>query len=67
MASSCLPPRPINAYVIEHSQGLILFDTGQDRASVVNDTYFHGGLSGLTAVSRTSAEPTTPVVTSVTT
>jgi glyoxylase-like metal-dependent hydrolase (beta-lactamase superfamily II) len=28
------PPRPINAYIIEHAKGLILFDTGQDRASV---------------------------------
>src|SRR5512141_2127592 len=25
------PPRPINAYVIEHTDGLVLFDTGQDR------------------------------------
>jgi N-acyl homoserine lactone hydrolase len=41
------PPRPINTYVIEHSQGLILFDTGQDRASVVDDTYFPGGFTGL--------------------
>ena len=41
------PPRPINAYVIEHSKGLILFDTGQDRASVTDDTYFPGGFTGL--------------------
>jgi len=41
------PPRPINTYVIEHSQGLILFDTGQDRASVTDDTYFPGGFTGL--------------------
>jgi N-acyl homoserine lactone hydrolase len=34
------PPRPVNAYVIEHAGGLILFDTGQDRASVTDDTYF---------------------------
>jgi glyoxylase-like metal-dependent hydrolase (beta-lactamase superfamily II) len=40
------PPRPINAYVIEHANGLILFDTGQDRASVTDDTYFPGGLTG---------------------
>ena len=40
------PPRPINVYVIEHARGLILFDTGQDRASVTDDTYFPGGLSG---------------------
>ena len=41
------PPLPINVYVIEHSQGLVLFDTGQDRASVTDDTYFPGGLGGL--------------------
>ena len=35
-----LPPRPINAYVIEHANGLILFDTGQDRASVTDPSYF---------------------------
>lgn len=40
-------PRPINAYVIEHRDGLVLFDTGQDRASVVDPTYFPRGLSGL--------------------
>jgi hypothetical protein len=27
-------PRPVNAYLIEHRNGLVLFDTGQDRASV---------------------------------
>ena len=41
------PPRPINVYVIEHSSGLILFDTGQDRASVTDDAYFPGGVTGL--------------------
>jgi glyoxylase-like metal-dependent hydrolase (beta-lactamase superfamily II) len=40
------PPRPINVYVIEHARGLILFDTGQDRASVTDDGYFPGGLTG---------------------
>jgi N-acyl homoserine lactone hydrolase len=35
-----LPPRPINAYVIEHANGLLLFDTGQDRASVTDASYF---------------------------
>jgi glyoxylase-like metal-dependent hydrolase (beta-lactamase superfamily II) len=40
------PPRPINAYIIEHAKGLILFDTGQDRASVTDDSYFPGGLVG---------------------
>jgi N-acyl homoserine lactone hydrolase len=41
------PPRPINAYVIEHREGLVLFDTGQDRASVTDRDYFPGGLNGL--------------------
>ena len=40
------PPAPINVYVIEHSSGLILFDTGQDRASVSDDAYFPGGVTG---------------------
>jgi len=41
------PPQPINVYVIEHGRGLILFDTGQDRASVTDGTYFPGGPTGL--------------------
>jgi hypothetical protein len=40
------PPRPVNVYVIEHASGLILFDTGQDRASVTDETYFPGGATG---------------------
>jgi N-acyl homoserine lactone hydrolase len=37
------PPRPINVYVIEHADGLVLFDLGQDRASVTDaDAYFPG-------------------------
>jgi N-acyl homoserine lactone hydrolase len=40
------PPRPINVYVIEHARGLILFDTGQDRASVTDENYFPGGVTG---------------------
>jgi N-acyl homoserine lactone hydrolase len=39
-------PRPINVYVIEHARGLILFDTGQDRASVTDTAYFPGGVTG---------------------
>jgi glyoxylase-like metal-dependent hydrolase (beta-lactamase superfamily II) len=42
-----LPPRPINVYVIEHAKGLVLFDTGQDRASVTDDSYFPDGLPGV--------------------
>ena len=40
-------PRPINTYVIEHRNGLVLFDTGQDRASVMDPTYFPSGFTGL--------------------
>jgi glyoxylase-like metal-dependent hydrolase (beta-lactamase superfamily II) len=40
------PSRPINAYVIEHADGLVLFDTGQDRASVTDPDYFPGGVKG---------------------
>jgi glyoxylase-like metal-dependent hydrolase (beta-lactamase superfamily II) len=40
------PSRPINVYVIEHTKGLILFDTGQDRASVTDVAYFPGGVTG---------------------
>lgn len=36
-------PRPINDYVIEHRDGLVLFDTGQDRASVTEPGYFPSG------------------------
>ena len=39
-------PRPINAYVIEHRDGLVLFDTGQNRASVTDPGYFPGGMTG---------------------
>lgn len=42
-----LSPRPINVYVIEHAKGLVLFDTGQDRASVTDDSYFPGGFTGV--------------------
>ncbi|MFC4113019.1 N-acyl homoserine lactonase family protein [Nonomuraea zeae] len=40
-------PRPINVYVIEHDNGLVLFDTGQDRSSVTDPRYFPGGPVGL--------------------
>jgi hypothetical protein len=48
------PPRPVNVYVIEHAKALVLFDTGQDRASVTDDAYFPGGFTGL----QISLEPT---------
>jgi N-acyl homoserine lactone hydrolase len=31
---------PINAYVIDHTDGLVLFDTGQDRAVVTDPDYW---------------------------
>ncbi|MGW5364826.1 N-acyl homoserine lactonase family protein [Actinopolymorpha pittospori] len=40
-------PRPVNVYVIEHRDGLVLFDTGQDRASVTDSDYFPGGVTGV--------------------
>ncbi|WP_382309502.1 MBL fold metallo-hydrolase [Herbiconiux sp. UC225_62] len=40
-------PRPINVYVIEHERGIVLFDTGQDRASVTDPAYFPQGPAGL--------------------
>jgi glyoxylase-like metal-dependent hydrolase (beta-lactamase superfamily II) len=40
-------PRPINAYVIEHRDGLVLFDTGQDRASVTDPSYFPAGFNSV--------------------
>lgn len=39
--------RPINVYVIEHREGLVLFDTGLDRASVTEPSYFPGRLDRL--------------------
>ena len=42
-----LTGRPINVYVIEHSDGVVLFDTGQDRASVTDPRYFPDGPVGL--------------------
>jgi glyoxylase-like metal-dependent hydrolase (beta-lactamase superfamily II) len=42
-----IPPLPINVYVIERDDGLVLFDTGQDRASVTDPGYFPGGITGV--------------------
>jgi glyoxylase-like metal-dependent hydrolase (beta-lactamase superfamily II) len=33
-------PRPVSVFVIEHEQGLVLFDTGQDIASVTEPDYY---------------------------
>ncbi|GAB2851981.1 N-acyl homoserine lactonase QqlR [Actinoallomurus bryophytorum] len=40
-------PLPINVYVIERGDGLVLFDAGQDRASVTDADYFPGGVAGV--------------------
>ena len=42
-----LTARPINVYVIEHRQGIVVFDSGQDRASVTDPGYFPDGPAGL--------------------
>ena len=39
-------PLPINVFVIEHQDGLVLFDTGQDRDSITDPHYFPAGLTG---------------------
>ncbi|WP_030160390.1 N-acyl homoserine lactonase family protein [Glycomyces sp. NRRL B-16210] len=40
-------PKPVNVFVVEHREGLVLFDTGQDRASVTDPGYFPSGPAGL--------------------
>jgi glyoxylase-like metal-dependent hydrolase (beta-lactamase superfamily II) len=42
-----LEGRPINVYVVEHDDGVVLFDTGQDRASVTDPLYFPDGVNGV--------------------
>jgi glyoxylase-like metal-dependent hydrolase (beta-lactamase superfamily II) len=42
-----LEHRPINVYVIEHTDGVVVFDTGQDRASVTDPAYFPDGANGV--------------------
>jgi glyoxylase-like metal-dependent hydrolase (beta-lactamase superfamily II) len=42
-----LTERPINVYVIEHTDGLVVFDSGQDRASVTDPGYFPDGPVGV--------------------
>lgn len=45
-SKSWTQPRPINVYIIEHRDGLVLFDAGQDRASVTEPDYFPSGPAG---------------------
>jgi glyoxylase-like metal-dependent hydrolase (beta-lactamase superfamily II) len=41
-------PRPINVYVVERPDGLVLYDTGQNRAAATDPGYFpRSGLTGL--------------------
>lgn len=47
-------PRPVHAFVIEHHDGAVLWDTGQSPDSV-SDGYFPGGLIG--AVFRRQVRP----------
>jgi N-acyl homoserine lactone hydrolase len=42
-----LVSRPINVYVIEHTDGVVVFDTGQDPASVSDPCYFPDGPVGV--------------------
>ena len=37
---------PLNVFVIEHSNGLVLFDTGQDRAVMTDPDYWPAGFTG---------------------
>jgi glyoxylase-like metal-dependent hydrolase (beta-lactamase superfamily II) len=39
-------PLPINVYVIQHADGLVLFDTGQNRAVTTDPAYYPDGLTG---------------------
>ena len=41
------PWRPIHVFVIEHERGLVLFDTGQDRASLIEPDYYPAGFMRL--------------------
>jgi len=51
-------PRPINVFVIEHKDGLVLLDTGQDRSSVTDPGYFPAGVTG--AMYRRTARASIP-------
>jgi glyoxylase-like metal-dependent hydrolase (beta-lactamase superfamily II) len=58
-------PLPINVYVIEHRDGLVLFDAGQDRASTVDPEYFPKALRGIygrLAQFEIAADQTLPVL-----
>ena len=42
-----LEGRPINVYVIEHADGVVVFDTGRTAASVTDPSYFPDGANGV--------------------
>ncbi|MGC1381920.1 MAG: N-acyl homoserine lactonase family protein [Candidatus Baltobacteraceae bacterium] len=42
-SKSWTDPLPINFYIVDHRDGLVLFDAGQDRASITDPSYFPGG------------------------
>jgi N-acyl homoserine lactone hydrolase len=48
--------RPINAYVIEHCDGLVLFDAGQDRASVTDPGYFPGDPAAVSRLAQATGQ-----------
>lgn len=39
-------PKPINVYVIQHPKGIVVFDLGQDIASITDKEYFPRGIIG---------------------
>ena len=58
-------PRPINAYVIEHRDGVVLFDTGQEKVAKRSERYVSrrtsvgcdSATSAQTSVQRTQGGP----------
>jgi glyoxylase-like metal-dependent hydrolase (beta-lactamase superfamily II) len=41
------PWLPVNVFVVEHAKGAVLFDSGQDLASVTEPDYYPGGILGI--------------------
>lgn len=39
-------PLPVTVFLVEHERGPVLFDTGQDIASITDEQYYPGGLVG---------------------
>jgi hypothetical protein len=55
-------PLPINAYVVEHRDGIMLFDTGQDRASVTDPGNFPGGATESSTTASPRASTSAPAI-----